>query len=168
MQNISMVVAMDRNRVIGKEGRIPWRLKADMEHFVEVTWGTVILMGRKTYESIPEKLRPLKDRGNLIITKNKRYSAPGCKVVHSVGEALWFARDRKICVIGGAEIYNLLFPYSDTVIITHITASVKGDAFFPKMVDDEWQSVTRSKHETDERNEFPFSIVEYKRKVAGG
>ena len=162
MNNISIIVAMDRQRGIGLNGRIPWRLQNDMSHFKNVTKGRVVVMGRKTYESLPEKVRPLPDRVNLILTRNKSFKAPGCKVT-TFDDVLNIAVHQEIYIIGGEEIYNMFIGESDRLLITHVETIVHGDRFFPH-VEGKWNSRILHQHDADERNEFPFTIIEYKRK----
>ena len=162
-----MIVAMDRNRGIGKAGVIPWRLSADMEHFRKVTVACGIVgIGRKTWDSIPEKFRPLPKRLNIILTKDKTFkvSCKNCMVLNSVQHFLRIFRGRKFYIIGGAEIYSLFMPYVSRLVVTHVHTEIKdADSFFPE-IDDEWRSKKLMEHGADEKNQYPFTIVEYTRR----
>ena len=114
---ISPIVAMDRNRVIGQEGRIPWHLPADLAYFKQLTLGHPVIMGRKSFESLG---KPLPDRQNVIITANQIYQKDGCLIVHSIGAALDYCSDQDVFVIGGAQIYQEFIPYADQLYITLI------------------------------------------------
>lgn len=159
--NISIIVAMAANRVIGHENRLPWHLPADLQHFKQITMGKPILMGRKTWESIG---RPLPGRTNIVITRDVSYSADGCVVVHSLDAALEAARDSdEIMVIGGAEFYRQVLPRVSTLYLTLVEGEFEGDAFFPEIVDAEWREVERSDHGPDEKNPHAYSFVRLER-----
>lgn len=162
MNQISVVVAMDQNRVIGFDGEIPWKLNTDMEHFVKLTTGKAVVMGRKTYDSIPPRFRPLKKRVNVILTRDKKFQAPGCKVIHSVKAVIEMSNRFEICVIGGGEVYKLLLPYATTVVITHVDTKVKGDTYFPSLNGD-WDETLLFVQKADEKNQFSFSVRKYTR-----
>jgi dihydrofolate reductase len=167
MQNqtkITIVVAMDNNRAIGKNGDIPWagKLRDDMEHFKGYTTGKIVVMGRKTYESIPERFRPLPNRENLVLTRNHEIDFPGCAIVHDPLAIERLATGREVCIIGGEEIYRLFLPVVKKAIITLVDTKIEGgDTFFP-LLPDSW-SFSRKvfKKQKDERNMFSFSVSEY-------
>lgn len=165
MYKKNLIVAMDENRFIGKDGKLPlWKLSADMEHFKKITVeAKIVIMGRKKFESIPEKFRPLKERVNVILTKNKEFKAPGCLVLHSVEHALKIFKDVKFYVIGGGKIYQAFLPHICRLVVTHVKTKIEGDTFFPE-IDSEWRSHTILEHQIDEKNQYPFSIVEYTRR----
>ncbi len=157
---ISFVVALDEGRVIGRDGALPWRLPDDMLRFREITMGHPVLMGRKTYESLPERFRPLPGRENIIVTRQRGYEAPGCRVVHSVAEAVERLQDREeVMVIGGAQIFAQLLPQADRLYLTLVHGRHEGDVFFPLLDPDEWQEVSREEHTADERHATAFSFV---------
>jgi dihydrofolate reductase len=159
--NISIIVAMATNRVIGHENRLPWHLPADLQHFKQITMGKPILMGRKTWESIG---RPLPGRTNIVITRDVSYSADGCVVVHSLDAALEAARDSdEIMVIGGAEFYRQVLPRVSTLYLTLVEGEFEGDAFFPEIDDNEWCEVERSDHGPDEKNPHAYSFIRLER-----
>jgi dihydrofolate reductase len=163
---VSFVVAVARNRVIGKNNDLPWRLPDDMKFFMQITKGHHVILGRKNYDSLPKKYRPLPERTNIIITRQPSFEAPGCTVVHSVEEALTMARhngETEAMIIGGAEIYKLCFPYADKLYITEIHADIEGDVYFPPFSKSEWQEVSRVAHAADERHAYSFDFVTYER-----
>ncbi len=149
---VAIVVAHSRNRVIGRAGGLPWHLPTDLRRFRELTSGGTVVMGRRTYESIPERFRPLPNRRNVVVSRN------GCdapEVCRSVEEAL--AGD--CFVIGGGEVYAQALPHTDRVYATEIDADVEGDAFFPPLTG--FREVERS--EPIEENGHVFSFVTYDR-----
>jgi dihydrofolate reductase len=137
MSIISLVAAIGSgNNVIGKDGGIPWgMIKADMQRFVKITTGHPVVMGRKTWESIPPKFRPLKNRTNIVVTRQQGYEAPGAVVVQSTNEALIAsynaAGGEEIMVIGGGEIYAELLPKANRLYLTVVKVDAEGDTFFP-------------------------------------
>ncbi|MCP4423175.1 MAG: type 3 dihydrofolate reductase [Chloroflexi bacterium] len=161
---ISLIAAMDVNRVIGKDGRIPWRLPDDMKWFRQQTMGKPVIMGRKTYESIPERFRPLPGRHNIVVTRNEAYRIEGETVVHAVEEAVAAAGDvAEIMVIGGAELYAQFFPGADRLYLTLVEAMFPGDAYFPEMDSAEWRKVWQETHEIDARHPYPFVWLIFER-----
>lgn len=148
---------MDRNRLIGRDNALPWRLPADLAHFKAVTLGKPILMGRKTYESIG---RPLPGRHNIVISRNPDFSAPGCTVVASVDAALAAAGDvPEVMVIGGAQLYAELLPHAQRIYLTRIEAGFEGDAWFPELPGDLWRERERSEHAPDDKNPHPYTFL---------
>jgi dihydrofolate reductase len=160
---ISHIVAMDQNRVIGKDNRLPWHLPADLAYFKKVTMGHAIVMGRKTFESIG---RPLPGRENVIVTRNRSFQPEGCKVLHSIEEVKQFAamRDDEVFVIGGAELFRATLPVADRLYITKIEASFPGDTFYPAFDESEWQLVSYTKGIKDEKNPYDYAFIVYERK----
>lgn len=159
---ISFLLAMDRNRVIGKDNDMPWHLPADLAYFKKTTMGHPIVMGRKTHEAIG---KALPGRRNVIVTRNPAYKAEGCEVVHSVDEAVaLFRNDEEVFVIGGAQLFEAFFSYADRLYITCIDDSFAGDTYFPKIVEDEWQKISDEKGGKDEKNPYPFAFLVYERK----
>jgi len=155
---LAMVVAMDRNRLIGADNGLPWRLPDDMQWFVQHTIGKPVIMGRKTYESIPAKFRPLKGRHNIVLTRDPSYEAPGATVVHSVEAALAAAGDvAEIIVGGGANLYAQLLPQTARLYLTLVEAELAGDAYFPEIEFSDWREIYREKHPADDRHNFAFT-----------
>lgn len=163
---ISIIVAMDRNRLIGAQGTMPWRLPADLRWFKKVTMGKPVVMGRKTYESIG---KPLKGRRNVVLTRDRQYSAPGCVVVHSIEEAIHASENgEEVMIIGGAQLYRQFLPRSERIYLTRIEAAFEGDTYFPDFSEEQWQIVFDEQHEAGEHNRHPFrfQILERKEAVA--
>lgn len=157
---IAIVVAQGSNRVIGAGGELPWRLPTDMRRFRELTTGHPVVMGRKTFESIPDRFRPLPDRRNIVISSNPDYSAEGAEVFGSLDAALG-ACDRRCFVIGGGQIYELATPLADRIYLTDVEAAPPGDAFFPELAADDWRCVEES--ERIEENDHAFVFRTYDR-----
>lgn len=158
---LSLIWAMDNNRLIGRDNALPWKLPADMAWFKKSTMGKPILMGRKTYESIG---RPLPGRTNLILTRQQGLTLEGCSVIHSVDEVLTMVPDAdEIMVMGGAEIYALLLPQADRLYITEIDGSFEGDAWFPDFDRSHWQEISRENHLPDDKNRYPYAFITMER-----
>lgn len=154
---LSAIVAMSKNRVIGKNNLLPWYLPADLKHFKEITLGKPILMGRKTFESIG---RPLPGRLNIVITRNINYKAPGCVVMYSIDAALAsISENEEAFIIGGAALFSQLLPRIERLYLTIIHEDFKGDAFFPEINENEWREIESSHHEPDEKNLYHFSFI---------
>lgn len=163
---VSAIAALSRNRVIGKNNDLPWRLPDDMKFFMETTKGHHVIMGRKNYDSLHEKYKPLPQRTNIVITRQQELKAPGCTVLHAVEPALDLARnnDEPECfIIGGAEIYQLAMPYTTRLYLTEIDAVIEGDTFFPETDPSDWKEVSRTHHAADQRHAYAFDIVVYDR-----
>lgn len=164
---VSIVVAISDNRGIGAKGDLLWHLPADMKRFKEITYGHHVLMGRKTYESIPEKFRPLPGRVNIIVTRQQNYLAPGCKVVSSVQEGVDFAREcgeQELMVIGGAEIYRQCLPITDKIYLTTVHHLFeKADAFFPQ-INTDWQNISETTYAADEKHAYRYTFAELHRR----
>ncbi len=154
---VAIVVAHSANRVIGRDGGLPWHLPTDLRRFREITSGGTVVMGRKTYESLPERFRPLPGRRNLVVSR------AGCEapeVFGSVEDAI-AAAGGDCFVIGGGEVYARAVALADRVYATEVAARVDGDAFFPELAGGEWHCVERG--ETIEENDHAFSFCTYAR-----
>jgi len=159
---ISLIVAMAQNGVIGRDNSLPWRLPEDLKRFKAFTLGKPILMGRKTFESIG---RPLPDRLNIVLTRDRGWSAAGVTVVHSVEAALaQAAGSEELVAIGGAEIYRLLLPFARRIYLTHVHADVPGDTYFPEFDAAQWADVDSSAQPADERHAYPVTFVTLERR----
>jgi dihydrofolate reductase len=158
----SLVVAMARNRVIGRDNRLPWRLPADLAYFKRVTMGHPVIMGRRTWESIG---RPLPGRQNIVVSRNRGYSAPGATVVGSLDEA-WRAAGEveEACVIGGTSLFAEALPHADRIHLTEVEAEVEGDTYFPPFDRGQWVEREVARQARDERHEYPFRIVVLERR----
>lgn len=166
--NVALIVAMDEERGIGRNNDLMWHLPADMKFFRETTSGHVVVLGRKNYDSIPERFRPLPNRENAVLTRNTSFEAPGCLVFHSLKECLdhYENEERIVFIIGGGEIYRQALEMNcvDTLYITHVHASFGADTFFPEINWDEWKSKVIQEQQVDEKHEAGFTIRKYARK----
>jgi dihydrofolate reductase len=161
MPLVSLVVAMARNHVIGRDNALPWRLPADLKNFKAVTWGKPILMGRKTFESIG---KPLPGRSNFVLTRDRGWMAAGVIVVHSLDEALEHVRDApELAGIGGADVYRLLMPLASRIYLTRIDADIPGDTVFPPIDHSQWVELESRQLAADERNAFSLTFVTLER-----
>lgn len=161
--SISMIVAMAKNRAIGIGNKMPWHLPAELAHFKRTTLNKPVLMGRKTYESIG---KPLPKRVNVILTRQRDLEIDGCEIVHSVEEAIErYGQDEELMITGGAEIFDLFMPYTDTIYLTKIDLDVdEADTFFPTFDEAQFDVVSAETHEKDENNQHAFTIYTLKRK----
>lgn len=162
---ISMILAMSRNRVIGKDNKIPWRLPAEQAYFKQTTMGHPVIMGRKTYESIG---KPLVGRTNIVVTRDRSYKAEGCLVAHSPEEALALAGELSPFIIGGSELYERYLPMADRLYVTVVDEHFDGDAFFPKIDERDWRLVSSEPGIQDDKNKHPYTFYVYERRQAGG
>lgn len=160
---ISLLVALDKNRLIGRNNDLPWRLPADLAYFKRVTMGHTIIMGRKTYDSIG---KPLPGRHNVIMTRNKDFHVEGCTVIHTVDDILAMkeSSNEELFVIGGAEIFEMVLPFTDRLYLTEIDEEFEGDTYFPTINEEEWQIVSKEKGIKDEKNPYDYFFVVYEKK----
>ncbi len=157
---LSLIVAMADNNVIGIDNRLPWHLPEDLKHFKSVTMGKPMIMGRKTFESIG---RPLPGRRNLVITRDRSWSANGVEVFHAPLDAIAALVDvDEAMVIGGAQIYRDMLPSADRLYVTEVSLSIGGDTFFPELELQNWREVSREEHPA-EGAQPAFAFVTYDR-----
>lgn len=154
---ISLIVAMDRNGVIGRDGSLPWRLSSDLKHFRKITMGKPIVMGRKTHETIG---RPLPGRENVVISRNKDYVVKDCTVLHSL-ECVYarFHDEGEVMIMGGAELYRQTIDMARRIYLTEVHAVLEGDTYFPKFDREQWEEIERHDFNADEKNEYDYSFV---------
>ncbi len=158
---ISLIAAMDKNRLIGANNGLPWHLPADFQHFKQVTMGKPVIMGRKTFESIG---RPLPGRKNIVISRSG-FAADGVTVVDSIEGALEQAGDvEEVMIIGGASFYQQMIDRADKMYLTRVNAECEGDAWFPVFSEQDWQVLTTRHFQADEKNNYAFDTIEYQRK----
>lgn len=158
---LSLIAAMARNRVIGLHNRLPWRLPADMKRFRELTTGHAIIMGRKTFDSLP---RPLPNRTNIVVTRDREYRPDGATVVHSIEDAIARAgADREVFVIGGEQIYRQTLPIADRLYLTLVDNDFDGDAWFPAYDAHEWKEIASEQLPPDEKNSQGMRLVTLER-----
>jgi len=161
--DLSLIVAVGTSGVIGNEGRLPWRLPADLAHFKKTTMGHSILMGRKTFESIG---KPLPGRRNIVLSSNPERLPEGVEGVPSVDLALEAcAGEEQIFVIGGAEIFRLFIDQADRIYLTEVEGDFPGDAFFAPIDSEIWREVSRQSHPGDETNPHRHAFILYERRT---
>ncbi len=168
MAKVALIVAMDKERGIGKNNDLMWHLPADMKFFKETTSGQVVIMGRKNYDSIPERFRPLPNRENAVLTRNTDFAAEGCEVFHSLRDCLEHYKnetERTVFIIGGGQIYAeaLAFDAVEEMYITHVDKVYGAETFFPEIDAAKWKSEELFSQEKDEKHEAGFVVRRYVR-----
>jgi len=161
---VSLIAALTKNMVIGKNNDLPWKLPDDMKYFMETTKNHAVIMGRKNYDSLPPKFKPLKERFNIVLSRERKID--GVSTVASMEEALTLAEKHErneIFVIGGAQIYNLAMPWAKRLYLTEIDAVLEGDTFFPAFDKNLFHQISKTHHQKDERHAYPFDFVVYER-----
>ena len=156
---VTLVVARATNGVIGRDGDLPWRISADLKHFKKVTMGSAMIMGRRTFDSLP---KVLPGRRHIVLTRDRNWSARGAEVAHSVDEALSLAESEPISIIGGAEIFELFLPHADRLELTEVQGEIAGDTFMadPRTTG-EWREVAREAHPAEgDTPAFTFITLE--------
>lgn len=160
---LSLIVAAGERNEIGKDGRMPWHLPADLKHFKEVTLGKPIIMGRRTHESIG---KALPGRRNIVVTRNPDYRAEGCEVAHSLTEALRLAGEAaEVVVIGGAALYREALPLAGRIYLTRIAGQFDADTYFPDYDEAEWREQQRVHRPVDERNACACDFIVLEREA---
>lgn len=160
MGRISLIVAMDQNRLIGKDGGLPWRLPNDLQHFKRHTVGKTVLMGRRTWDDIK---KPLPNRENWVLTRDANFSAPGARIFAKLDDALSAHTEGELMVIGGAQLYAQTLPLAHRLILTQVEAQVEGDTWFPEWDASRWREVSREAHPADERHAHAYSFITLER-----
>lgn len=166
---ISIIVAAAENNAIGKNNDLIWNLPSEMKYFRDTTMGHCVIMGRKNYDSIPEKYRPLSNRTNIIVTRQKNFEAPECIVVGSIEEAIEKAKeisDTEIFIIGGAQIYAQSIELADKIYLTRVHHIFDGDAFFPDLDLRKYKTRSSLFVMADEKNQYSFTLNVYERIAA--
>ena len=151
---LALVVAHSANRVIGRDGGLPWRLPGDLKRFRELTTGHAVVMGRRTYESLPAAFRPLPERRNVVLSADPAYRADGAEVVHDLDAALAGGG----FVIGGGAVYAQALPHAGRVYATELEAEVDGDTFFPPLPAAEWRCVERSERIVENGQAYRLTV----------
>ncbi len=158
--HVTLVLARAANGVIGNQGGLPWRLPDDMRRFKQLTMGKPVVMGRKTWDSLPKK--PLPGRENIVVTRNPDFRATGATVVRSLDEALDAAGSApEVMIIGGAEIYRMALPHAETIELTEVDVSPEGDTIMPAFSSAQWREDARQTYRTDQG--LRYSYVTLKR-----
>lgn len=166
---VSLIAAVADNGVIGKDNDLVWKLPDDMRFFSEMTRGRHVLMGRRNFESIPAKYRPLPGRPNLVVSRNAGYDAPGAKVLTSIEAGLTLAMEAgeaETFIIGGGQIYRAALEAGivDCQYITHVHGRPEGDTFYPEFESRDWHKTVLSEHPADDRHAMAFTICKYDRR----
>ncbi len=159
-KQISLIAAMGKNRAIGLDGRMPWHLPAELQHFKQATIGKAIVMGRRTWQAIG---RPLPGRQNIVISRDSGFVAAGADVTGSLTAAVEIAQVDEIMVIGGGQLYSLALPHAQRMILTLIDIEPRADTWFPEWDDKQWQQTKERHFQVDENNEFAYRVVELTR-----
>lgn len=160
---LSLIVAVGENNEIGKDGKMPWHLPADLKHFKALTLGRPVIMGRRTFAAIG---KPLPGRRNIVVSRNPKFNAPGCETARSLTDALVLAAGAKeIMLIGGGELYREALPRAQRIHLTRVHARFDADTFFPPLDSAEWKETAREDHAADERNPFAYSFVMLERRI---
>lgn len=159
--SITMIWAMDEQRLIGKDNGMPWRLPNDMKFFRENTKGKTVVMGRKTYDSLNGALP---NRRNLVLTRNPSWGTDDAEVISDITSVLELAQDEEVMIIGGAQIYNLFMPYADKLLVTRIAQTFEGDEHFPEYDERVWELEWEEPGIVDEKNEYPHQFQSFVRK----
>ena len=161
---MSIVVAVSENGVIGRHGQLPWHLPDDLRRFRRLTMGNTVLMGRRTWESLG---KPLDGRDNWVLTRDPGFAANGVRTFHCLEEVYSTQARGRLMVIGGAELYRQTLPVAVQMELTEVHARVDGDVFFPALVMSEWVELAREPHPRDDRHAYAFDFVRLNRRVAG-
>ncbi|WP_417599812.1 dihydrofolate reductase [Owenweeksia hongkongensis] len=157
--NLTIIAAMAKGRVIGKDNDLIWHLPDDLKHFKNLTKGHHVIMGRKTYESMG---KPLPGRTNIVITRQKDFKANGCILVNTIEEGIQKAEgDSQPFIIGGGEIYKQALKYAQTIELTEVNGEFDGDTFFPTFDEKQWKEVSRTHHPVDEKHKYSFDFIQY-------
>ncbi len=157
--NLTIIAAMAKGRVIGKDNDLIWHLPDDLKHFKNLTKGHHVIMGRKTYESMG---KPLPGRTNIVITRQKDFKADGCILVNNIEEGIQKAEgDSQPFIIGGGEIYKQALKYAQTMELTEVNGEFDGDTFFPTFDEKQWKEVSRTHHPVDEKHKYSFDFIQY-------
>lgn len=158
MMRISAVVAASENDVIGRDGGLPWHVSSDLKLFKEITIGKPIIMGRRTWDSLPRK--PLPGRRNIVISRQTDFSADGAELAHSVDEALALcAGETEVSIIGGGQVYAAALDRTTRIYLTRVHMEVEGDTFLPALKDGEWKEVERRTFPRGERDDAAFTLI---------
>jgi dihydrofolate reductase len=165
MSVVTLIAAVARNGVIGHGNDLVWRLPEDQKHFRAVTMGAPVIMGRATWDSLPERFRPLPGRRNLVLTRQRGWQAAGAEAVATLDEALArTAQAPRVFVIGGAQVYALALARADELVLTEIERDFDGDSRFPDWPRDQFDEVARERHHALPPNHFAYSFVTYRRR----
>lgn len=161
---ISIIVAASENNVIGNKGKIPWHLPADLKHFKKITSGHHVIMGQTTHESIG---KPLPERVNIVLTKDKNFESNGCTIAYSLKEALEIARkagEKEVFIIGGGSVYEQALPLANKIYLTKVNIKVDGDTYFPQLDPMRWKLTSCITQLSDSQNPYPYNFCIYEKR----
>jgi dihydrofolate reductase len=163
IMTISIIAALAKNRIIGKNNKLPWNLPADLKHFKKLTLGKPIIMGQKTFESIG---RPLPGRANIILSLDENFKPQGCIVANSIEEVLKILEhEKEIMIAGGASIYKQFLPLANKMYLTLIDANFEGDTYFPEFNWEDWEVIERIENQSDKENPYKYTFLTLQRKI---
>lgn len=162
-KTLTLIAAMGKNRAIGLDGRMPWHLPAELQHFKKTTMGKTIVMGRKTWQAIG---RPLPGRQNIVVSRNPDFHAEGVDLAASVDDAVAMSQSDEVMIIGGGQLYTLALPSAERMVLTLIDIEPEADTWFPEWDDGSWSQVSVEHHPVNDENELAYRIVELRRRVA--
>ena len=159
-KTLTLIAAMGKNRAIGLDGRMPWHLPAELQHFKKTTMGKTIVMGRKTFQAIG---RPLPGRQNIVVSRNPDFHADGIDLATSLDDAAEMSQSDEVMIIGGGQLYALALPTATRMVLTLIDLEPEADTWFPEWDDAEWSQVSEERFPIDDGNKLAYRIIELKR-----
>lgn len=163
----TLIVAHDKNKAIGRNGDMPWHLPNDLKWFRKQTIHKIVLMGRATWEALPDNYKPLPNRTNLVLTTQKNYKAKGAVTCHSIADAITIANAKEcneLMIVGGGQIYELFYPIADKLIITEVKTAVKdADTFFVEYDKTDWVKEFSESHQADTKHKFDYEFILYRK-----
>ncbi len=160
---IYAILAMSKNGVIGDSNDLPWYLSADLVRFRQITTGHTVVMGRKTWDAVYDRIgKPLPNRTNVVVSRDTDLTLEGAVVVSNIQEAL--KKDEDIYIIGGAQIFQQALPYIQKLYLTEVDAEIRGDTYLPEFDRSYWQEISRESHPADEKNDYPYTFLVFERK----
>ena len=162
-KSLTLIAAMGKNRAIGLDGRMPWHLPAELQHFKKATMGKAIVMGRKTWQAIG---RPLPGRRNIVVSRNPGFHAEGVDLANSLDDAIAMSESDEVMIIGGGQLYALALPMANRMVLTLIDIEPEADTWFPEWDESEWSLTSERYFSVDEKNKLAYRIVELVR-IAG-
>jgi len=164
IKNISIIVAVDKSFGIGIDGKLLCYLPNDLKRFKKITLNHKVIMGRKTFFSLPKRYRPLSKRINIVLTKNKEFSIPGCAMAYSLEEAISFCQKDETFVIGGSEIYQQFLPFTGRLYLTKIHHKFKADTFFPTLDFNKWKLTYEKENQKDIKHLYKYTYLKLTKK----
>ena len=161
-KSLTLIAAMGKNRAIGLDGRMPWHLPAELQHFKKTTMGKSIVMGRKTWQAIG---RPLPGRQNIVVSRNPDFHAEGVDLAASLDDAVAMSHSEEVMIIGGGQLYAMALPHANRMVLTLIDIKPEADTWFPEWNEKEWSQTSEECFPIDDNNKLAYRIVEFSRTV---